>query len=575
VAQAGFTGLDSFGNTIDNASAGGDAGIGAGDSGADGTAGEGRPFANAAITITDAAGRVASATSNASGYYRAKVTGFTAPLVAKATLGAKEYYSVGISNPATNTFITLNLTGLTDKIASDVAVAAGKTSSAQITPALVNANLAALNTAKANLRTQLTTQLTANGLNATTFDPVTLPFRTNGTGYDAVLDTTLVTRNSTGSTVITPNGQVLVAGLDTSGIATLVSQFNILARTGAGLTSAEFGALISADYFDAGDTKASFLLSLPTRFQAPLEWRNPSFNNCNFTAQTCQAGGSVYENGTIRRDFSTQPMLLKLTASQWQLYGNREPVNVEFTPVAQRSYNYSATTAGVVSSDQFGFLAYMRIGKFKSGTIQYYGTTAATPTSPITLVSMTTKAACTGTNTPIDDGNASNCGDVVLKTDAQMNTLSADMLGKSVTLKITVYESAGYTGTPTVFTRPFTQTLLTNSSASVSYASVTNPLGFQTGSINFTSPAVVSQVSIRVSKRLSPTVVSQTGFTYWTGSDLPALAGNVSLAKAEADCGNCGSYSGAGNPQITNLSIDGRDVQDRLIITNFNYPYIY
>jgi hypothetical protein len=188
--------LDSFGQPV-----GSDAGIGDGDSGADGTAGEGKPIVGGTVMITDATGKTANATTNAEGYYRVKVTGFTAPFVVKVTApGGKVFHSLNVKQTQANKFITINVSGLTDKIASDVAKAGGASGAAQLTPAIVAANTNAITTSINNLRTQLAPVITNAGIDVNTFDPIGVPFKADHTGYDKVLDNVVVTVNPDGST---------------------------------------------------------------------------------------------------------------------------------------------------------------------------------------------------------------------------------------------------------------------------------------------------------------------------------------------------------------------------------------
>jgi hypothetical protein len=312
--------VDSFGDAV---GAGDSSGVGAGDSGADGTAGEGKALVGATITITDANGRIATAVTDARGYYRAKVTGFTAPMVAKASLGTtKVFYAVGTLSPVTNTFVTFNVTGLTDKIASDVAVAAGRTGSAAITPAIVAANLPVLATAKSNLRAALSAQLTANGIDPATFEPSHTRFRADHTGYDAVLDTTLVSRSGSGSTQITPGGQQYLPGLDTTGIATLVSEFNRLNKLQTDRSSAVFADLVDANYLDSGLNKLAFLSSFVNSTNTlNASIINPKFLNCSIAAAVCDFQYKLVSASGVSTDVTGQKV--KLNAGVWRLYGNQ------------------------------------------------------------------------------------------------------------------------------------------------------------------------------------------------------------------------------------------------------------
>lgn len=191
--------LDSFGQAV-----GADAGIGTGDSGADGTAGDGKPAVGARVQVTDSTGKTVSATTDAQGYYRVKVTSFSPPFVATATKSdGKVLHSLSVAALKVNGFITLNLSGLTDKVASDVAVKAGKKGSADLTPQIVAANSSAVAQAISDLAGRLSSVIVAAGLNISTFDPIGTPFRPNLTGYDFILENVKVALAPDGSTQVT------------------------------------------------------------------------------------------------------------------------------------------------------------------------------------------------------------------------------------------------------------------------------------------------------------------------------------------------------------------------------------
>lgn len=248
--------VDSFGQPV----AAGDGGIGDGDSGADGTAGEGKPIVGGTVVVTDANGKTVSATTNAQGYYRVKVSGFAAPFVAKVTApGGKVYHSLNVKPIVVNGFVTVNISGLTDKVASDVAKAGGKASASELTPQIVAANPSAISASIAALRTQLSAVITASGIDVNSFDPIGVPFRADHTGYDKVLDNVVVTVAADGSTQVAvsptftgttpPPANPALAGtwelrMDEGGSSFTVGQF-----PAAAVPPAEIVTAFSADTF--------------------------------------------------------------------------------------------------------------------------------------------------------------------------------------------------------------------------------------------------------------------------------------------------------------------------------------
>jgi len=214
--------------------------------GADGGAGDGAAIPNAPVVIIDSAGHSVSGTTDVNGVYHLRIDGFVPPMIAKVTRpDGTVWHSPSISSPVVRGFVNMSVSGLTDYVASQVARAAGQNSSAQLTTAHIANNLNALAVAKSNLNSQLQALLTAAGLNASTFDPVTAILVTNHTGYDAVLDSVTVSNTPTTLTVINPlytvggsisglgssaSGLILANGTDTLSVAAGSSTFTMPRR---------------------------------------------------------------------------------------------------------------------------------------------------------------------------------------------------------------------------------------------------------------------------------------------------------------------------------------------------------
>jgi hypothetical protein len=107
-----------------------------------------------------------------------------------------------MATPVVRGFVNINLTGLTDKIASDVAISLGKSSSWDLTPALIAGKTAALTQATSKLVTDLSVQISAVGLDPAKFDPVSALLVTNHTGYDKLLDNLVITNSSRSPTSV-------------------------------------------------------------------------------------------------------------------------------------------------------------------------------------------------------------------------------------------------------------------------------------------------------------------------------------------------------------------------------------
>ncbi len=194
---------DSFGNPVPEVGFGGGDG---GAAGADGSAGDGIPIPNAPVQIVDSVGKSVTTRTDALGYYRVRIDGLTPPLIASVTRAdGVVWYSPSTSPVISRTFITMNLTGLTDKVASDIAVRAGLSGAAQLTPAILAAHPTWLEDAVARLRTGLSTQITAAGLDLASFDPVKTPFRAVLVDpYDKLLESLQITKGADGATKVDP-----------------------------------------------------------------------------------------------------------------------------------------------------------------------------------------------------------------------------------------------------------------------------------------------------------------------------------------------------------------------------------
>lgn len=194
--------VDAFGTVLKEEDFGkGDAAA----AGVSGTAAEGAALANAVVQIIDNAGHKVTGRTDANGVFRLRVDGFVPPLIASVTKeDGTVWYSPTLAAPVARTFINISISGLSDYIAAKVAESAGLGSSAQLTPAILLANPAALANAKKALAALLQKEIQDAGLDPLTFDPVLTVLVANGKAYDAVLDSVLVTNTPVTGTNIVP-----------------------------------------------------------------------------------------------------------------------------------------------------------------------------------------------------------------------------------------------------------------------------------------------------------------------------------------------------------------------------------
>lgn len=180
----------------------------------DGTAADGAPIVGGTVRVVDLNGKVANgkAPTDAKGYYRVDLTGMVPPLVISVQRpDGKFRRSVSTLTPKTNGFIFMAVTGLTDKIASDLAKAAGFNGAAQLTPTIVkNLGQQKLNDVVTAIRNDpvVRNQALGAGLNPDTFDMLSTPFRPDSTGYDKVLDNVVIGTDANGGTTLGPVGGI-------------------------------------------------------------------------------------------------------------------------------------------------------------------------------------------------------------------------------------------------------------------------------------------------------------------------------------------------------------------------------
>lgn len=195
--------VDSLGRQVAEADfGGGDASA----AGADGTAFDAGPLANASLSLSDATGATRTALTDSSGYYRVSIKGLTPPFIARVRRAdGSEWFSASTASVQPRAFVSINLSGVTDKTLGDVAEAAGVATGAAsaVTPAMLAANPDALVAAKARIRTGLAAPLTNAGLDAAGYDPMTTALRATAPDAHALfLGSLTMGRNAQGRSAV-------------------------------------------------------------------------------------------------------------------------------------------------------------------------------------------------------------------------------------------------------------------------------------------------------------------------------------------------------------------------------------
>ncbi|MGH9416671.1 MAG: hypothetical protein ACRD01_08585 [Terriglobales bacterium] len=173
---------------------------------ATGTAATGAPIAGAVVTLKDATGASATATTASDGTFTIATGGLTPPfLLAVTPTSGTPLYSVSAD---ANTSTTINIDPLTDVTIRSWYAAQGVTvgtafSDPVTAPAPTPTQLAPIVTFVQN---QVQLWLTNNGVSTTNFNLITTPFTANGSGVDKVLDETTVTNGQSSATLAITDG---------------------------------------------------------------------------------------------------------------------------------------------------------------------------------------------------------------------------------------------------------------------------------------------------------------------------------------------------------------------------------
>lgn len=320
----------------------------------DGTAAIGAPLANASLTVQGANDKFLTASADATGAYSfGDVSALTEPLMIRAIgmAGGQEYtlYSVAADLPEPGQTVVANVTPMTHALVTQ-ALGDEPTLEADV-------DLETLNLVKSQLATAMAQVYEALGI-ASEVDPFSTPFVANGEGLDKVLDLIAFNTNLDGSepkfyvvekgvgasVEVTTNPVVLGApqgaDIDTSGIATLIENFNKYAAAPA---EKAFQDLFDVNFLDYGQTREALFSGLEEEGMK-LGITNFAINGCKKVAEVsqCTVVGSLTEDG---QPIERLEMLVVLTDDGWKLYGNQSPIDFDLKPV----YLLSAEEAFIVN----------------------------------------------------------------------------------------------------------------------------------------------------------------------------------------------------------------------------------
>jgi hypothetical protein len=236
-----------------------------------GTVASGTALVGANVTLIDANGAQASATTNAQGAYSIAVKGMTLPffIVANDAAGlAAPLVAVVAKLPNSTAPAVANVTTLTTALAA-MLTASGNPLDLASRTALAKVTLPSVEIATITLDTILANILKQNGIQMAGFDPVSAAFTPNHTGADAVIDTvSLVTAANGGLSMVSnaaPGTTVTLNSKTAQGVALaapsaaanylepLASLLTACAANGA-LNNTSCSPAIDAAYKESGST---------------------------------------------------------------------------------------------------------------------------------------------------------------------------------------------------------------------------------------------------------------------------------------------------------------------------------
>jgi hypothetical protein len=318
-----------------------------------GTVATGAPVRGANITVTDAAGKSVTATADANGNYQIPLAGLTPPFAVFATDPsgiAPPLTSLVAAIPANSSApVIANVTSLTTAAAALVTqsgnpldLANTQNLSALVTPDAVNKAVQTLNSSTANI-------LSANNLDANSFNPISTVFTANQTGADAALDAVQIIP-ATGS----------AGGLQLISIADPNSSANLALNSGAtasaalpapSVTSASLAPLMAALTQCLGGSSSSCSKAIDANYK---DYGFTNFAQAHPTLATTGTSLGVAKILEVMPGTAGKQVLLALpyttsggasgfeytvaqqTGSGWDIVGNQQQYDVKIQSFIQR-----------------------------------------------------------------------------------------------------------------------------------------------------------------------------------------------------------------------------------------------
>jgi hypothetical protein len=353
-----------------------------------GTAAKGAALGGVTVTVKDSTGKVATATTSATGSYAVNTSGMTAPLLVQATLASgTKLYSVTADGSATT---VANITPLTDLIIRswyDVQGVSVDNAFASPTAAPPPTPVQVQTIAQTVLQVM---QLALNTYSVSVTNGVDLisqPFVADHTGIDKVLDNTQLTvgtsvtlvataGSSTQTTVISYNTATLSltantttvngTSTSTSSVSTLVpvssaqsqalqdinaslaSFASVINSKGTALTATDVISFADPDLLNEGLNRTQFATSMVKQFSQgqTVGFAVLQINSLDTTAGLAEAVFRVTETLGTQSGTEIVTFAFKKTGSTWLLYGDRRLAKISLQAEARQNQGRNATGSG-------------------------------------------------------------------------------------------------------------------------------------------------------------------------------------------------------------------------------------
>lgn len=322
-------------------------------------------------------------------------------------------------------------------------------------------------------------------------NPFTTSFNADSTGLDQLLDLvafhvdpgeetlTIMDKRGTGrptTTDLDPATTTVAldapqaAGIDTSGIATLVAAFNALPTPSNDATyQAAFNRLFDINFLEYGRTRVDFLnMIIAENPPSKPTFTEFAIDGCE-SATVCTIVGTLRDNGT---PVEIAEMRVTLVDGRWLMSGNGWPFDADFSSVARSDNGIQAGFNLSVDLEQpHGRTAQSASIEFRDGNRSVFG--------PVQLVT-STEQGCSYLVTDV-----AMCGNFIPLNDTQVTTLNTAMRASAgpldAVIQVTYTDNSTATHTITIRT-PFFNQATASAAVNAARFSVTG-LGTQT--INF------------------------------------------------------------------------------------------